>query len=392
MMRSVLPHSSVLPLISVFVLGVTLAGCAGDNPSAAAQPPVDAGPLAVDVQVVTARVGTVESALEISGTLAPRSRVAVKPKLPGSSLDRVLVDIGDAVTVGQVLATLDRREIDAQVDAATAAVDVAKAGLENAEAGLANAELERERSRNLFEKGALPRQRLDTAETAHRSTAAQRDLARANLAQAQASLRRSREVQRDATLTAPVTGFVVERHYDAGAVPGDDPVVVIADLRQLKLEAGVSELEAGRLKIGTAAQVSVQAKSGETFAGRLAAIAPEVDQQNRHFKIDVRVENPNRALLAGMYATARIVVSAAENAITVPREAVTTKDGKRVVLKVTGDTVRAMPVVEGMNDGRRVQIVTGLASGDQVVADARRQLADGAKVKAVAMTADAEGR
>ncbi len=374
------------PLLGILLLGFTFAGCASDNTTAAAQPQTsDTGPPPVDVQVATAHVGMLESALEISGTLAPRSRVAVKAKLPGSSLERVLVDIGDAVNAGQVLATLDRREIDAQADAAAAAVDVAKAGLETSEASLANAELERDRSRNLFEKGALPRQRLDTAETAHRSGRAQRDLARASLAQAEASLRRAREIQRDATLTAPVAGFVVERHYDPGAMPGDDPVVVIADLRQLKLEAGVSELEAGRLRVGSAAQVSVQAKPGEAFKGQLAAIAPEVDERNRHFKIDVRVDNPNRALLAGMYATARIVVSAAANAIIIPREAVTTKDGKRVVLKVDGDTVRTIGVVEGLGDGRRVQIVSGLASGDRVVADGRRQLADGVKVNAVGM-------
>ncbi len=372
------------PLLGILLLGLTLAGCASDNTTAAAQPQTaDGGPPPVDVQVATATVGVLESALEISGTLAPRSRVAVKPKLPGSSLERVLVDIGDAVAAGQVLATLDRREIDAQVDAAAAAVDVAKAGLETSEASLANAELERDRSRNLFEKGALPRQRLDAAETAHRSARAQRDLARASLAQSEASLRRSREVQRDATLTAPVAGFVVERHYDPGAIPGDDPVVVIADLRQLKLEAGVSELEAGRLRVGSGAQVSVQAKPGDTFKGRLAAIAPEVDERNRHFKIEVRVDNANRALLAGMYATARIVVSAAADAIIIPREAVTTKDGKRVVLKIDGDTVRTVGVVEGLADGRRVQIVSGLASGDRVISDARRQIADGVRVKAI---------
>jgi RND family efflux transporter MFP subunit len=376
----------------VFVLGLALAGCAGDSPSAAAAAQVDVGPPPVDVQVTVARLGVLESALEISGTLAPRSRVAVKTKLPGSSLERVLVDIGDAVKAGQVLATLDRREIDAQVDSAAALVDVAKAGLETSEASLANAELERDRSRNLFEKGALPRQRLDAAETAHRSGRAQRDLARANLAQAEASLRRSREVQRDATLTAPVTGFVVERHYDPGAIPGDDPIVVIADLRQLKLEAGVSELEAGRLKIGTAAQVAVQAKPGEEFKGQLAAIAPEVDERNRHFKIDVRVENPKAALLAGMYATARIVVNSAANALIIPREAIATKDGKRVVLKVDGDTIRTVTVVEGLGDGRRVQIVSGLAPGDRVVADARRQVADGAKVNAIEMNAEAQSR
>lgn len=376
-------NRSLPPLLGLVLLGLTVAGCAGNNPSAAAAPPQDAGPPPVDVQVATASVGVLEAALEISGTLAPRSRVAVKPKLPNSSLERVLVDIGDAVKAGQVLATLDRREIDAQVDAAIAAVDVAKAGVETSEASLANAELERDRSKNLFEKGALPRQRLDTAETAHRSARAQRDLAKASLAQADASLRRSREVQRDATLTAPIAGFVVERHYDPGAIPGDDPVVVIADLRQLKLEAGVSELEAGRLRLGSAARVDVQAKPGESFSGQLAAIAPEVDERNRHFKIEVRVDNPKSTLLAGMYATARIVVDTAKDAVMIPREAIGTKDGKRVVLKVDGDVVRTTVVVEGLGDGRRVQIISGLAAGDRVVADARRQITDGAKVKAV---------
>jgi RND family efflux transporter MFP subunit len=248
---------------------------------------------------VTASVGNIEAALEISGTLAADSRVPVKPRLPGS-LDRVLVDIGDAVKSGQVVATIDRREIDAQADAAIAAVAVARAALESAEASLANAVLEHDRARSLFEKGALPRQRLDAAQTAHRASVAQRDLAAANLAQTEASLRRAREVQRDATVTAPITGFIVERNYDAGATPGDKPVVVVADLRQMKLEAGVSELQAGRLRVGMKARVAVQARPGEAFEGELAAIAPEVDERNRHFRVEVHVPNDGRGLLSGM--------------------------------------------------------------------------------------------
>ena len=170
----------------------------------------------------------------------------MKPKLPGT-IERMLVDIGDAVAMGQTIATIDRREIDAQADAAVAAVAVAKAALDTAEANLASAVLEHDRAKNLFDKGALPRQRLDGAETAHRAAVAQRDLATANLAQANAALRRAREVQSNATVTSPVTGFVVERNYDAGSIPGDKPIVVVADLREMKLEAGVSELEAGPL-------------------------------------------------------------------------------------------------------------------------------------------------
>jgi RND family efflux transporter MFP subunit len=340
-----------------------------------------AAPVAIDIAAVKAVAGTIESTLELSGNLAPRARVGLKPRVPGA-LERLLVDIGMPVREGQPVATIDRREIDAQADALAASVNVAKAGLDSVEATLANAELELDRSRNLFEKGALPRQRLDAAETAHKAAVAQRELARASLAQADAALRRAREVQRDTTIVSPVAGHVVERNYDPGAMPGDDPVVVVADMRVLKLEAGVSELEAGRLRVGMPAEVVVQARPGERHRGELAAIAPEVNERNRHFRIEIRVPNGDAGLLSGMYATARIVTAAASDGVIVPREAVTTRAGSRVVLKIQGDTVTAVPVTEGLTDGQRVQIVSGLAAGDVVVADARRQLSDGAKVRA----------
>ena len=103
--------------------------------------------------------------------------------------------------------------------------NVAKAALASADAALANAVLELERAHNLFERGALPRQRLDAAETAQRSAEAQRDLAQANLAQAAAAARRAREVRRDASLTSPIAGVIVERNFDPGnlVAPGDSP-------------------------------------------------------------------------------------------------------------------------------------------------------------------------
>jgi RND family efflux transporter MFP subunit len=382
MKRSV---AHVRNLAAAAILGSSLiaAGCGAATTTEAAPESTAPAASVVDVTTVTATVGAIESALEISGTLTPLSRVAVKPKLPGT-IERMLVDIGDAVTMGQTIATIDRREIDAQADAAVATVAVGKAALETAEASLANAVLEHDRAQNLFDKGALPRQRLDGAQTLRRSAVAQRDLATANLAQAEAALRRAREVQRNATITSPVNGYVVERNYDAGAIPGDKPVVVVADMRQMKLEAGVSELEAGRMRVGLKARVSVQAKPGQTFEGVLAAIAPEVDERNRHFMIDVRVPNPNRALLSGMYATARIVESTVANAVVVPKDAVMSKDGQRVVKKVQGDVLSTVVVTEGLSDGTRVQIVSGLAAGDTVLADGRRQVPAGSKVRGIA--------
>ena len=380
-MRSQLTRS-VTALVLAGGAALSVSACREAEPTAAAA----AAPVAehrVDVPALTVSSTDLESTLQISGNLVPRTRVAIVAKLPGT-LSQVAVDIGDHVRAGQTVAVMDRREIDAQVDAAVAAVNVAHAGFESSEAALANAVLEHERAQKLFESGAIAKQRLDAADTSRRSASAQRDLARANVAQADAAVRRAREVQRDATLTSPIDGVVVERNYDAGshAGPGDKPVVVVADLRVLKLEAGVSELEAGRLRIGLPARISVQARPGETFDGRLAAIAPEVDARNRHFAIEVRTNNPG-TLLSGMYATAAIPLQHVSGALAVPRDAVATRDGRRVVLKVDGTTVREVAITEGLSTGTHVEIANGLKAGDVIVADARRDVAPGTKVNPV---------
>lgn len=367
-------------VVLVSAVGGT-AACGGDRSTQAAEAPA---PLPA-VAVVRAAAGTVESVIEISGNLAPQTRVDVHPKL-GGTLDKVMVQLGDRVAAGSVLATLDRREIDAQVDAAVAAVNVARASLDAAEAGLQNANQEVERARNLFEKGAMPKQRLDAADTQWRAAQAQRDLGKANVAQAQAALRRAKEIQSDTTLRAPVAGVVVERNFDAGNLvsPGNDkPVVAVADLRTLKLEAGVSELDAGRLKVGTLVRVILPAKPGEVYEGKLVALAPEVDPKNRHFRIDIRVDNKTQGLLSGMYATARIVVARGEGLI-VPREAVFDRNGGRAVYRLDGDRIAVVTVTEGLTDGTRTQLVSGVKAGDLIVADARREVAEGARVRPVA--------
>jgi len=372
---------SVTTLILVSGAALAFSACREAEPTAAAAAPV--AEHRVDVPALTVGATDLESTLQISGNLAPRTRVAIFAKLPGT-LSRVAVEIGDRVRAGQTVATMDRREIDAQVDAAEAAVNVAHAGLESSEAALANAIVEHERAQKLFDTGAISRQRLDAADTTRRSASAQRDLAKASVAQAEAALRRAREVQRDATLTSPIDGVVVERNYDAGSLasPGEKAVAVVADLRVLKLEAGVSELEAGRLRTGMPARISVQARPGETFDGRLAAIAPEVDARNRHFAIEVRTSNPG-SLLSGMYATATIPLEHVAGALAVPRNAIATRDGRRVVFKVDQGTVRDVPVIEGLSSGTQVQISDGLQAGDVIVADARRDVAPGTKVNPV---------
>jgi HlyD family secretion protein len=376
-------YKQLIGIASAVFLAASAAACGGaaaapDKKETQAEAPAPA------VQVVNATSAVLESAIEISGNLAPQARVGIMPKL-GGTLDRVLVDLGDRVNEGTIVATLDRREIDAQVDAAAAAVAVAKASLDAAEAAVTNATREVERARNLIEQGAISKQQLDAAETANRTASAQRELSRANIAQAEASLRRAREVQRDTTLRSPISGVVVERNFDAGSLvgPGDKPVVAVADNRVLKLEAGVSELEVGRLKAGLPATITVTALPGRTFQGRIVALAPEIDLRNRHFRIDVRVANADGALLGGMYAVARVVTARVEAAVLVPREAVFSRAGQRAVYVVSGDRAVVTPVKEGLTDGTRVQIVSGVTAGTKVVADARREIAEGVKIRPI---------
>jgi RND family efflux transporter MFP subunit len=380
-MRSAKVFSILAVAAFTATVAVGTSGCASEPVSGAAATANEA-PLPA-VAVVKADTGTVESAIELSGNLAPETRVDIRSKLPGS-LERVMVQLGDSVAEGQVLATLDRREIDAQVDAAVAAVAVVKAGVDAADAAFENAAQEVERARGLYEKGAIPKQRLEAAEMQWRASKAQRDLAAANVQQADAALRRAREVQRDATLRAPVGGVIVERNLDAGSLvgPAGDPIFAVANLRTLKLEAGVSELEAGRLKVGAAARVTVAAKPGEEFQGRISALAPEVDARNRHFRVEIKVANASAAMLSGMYATARIPTSKAEGPV-VPREAVFDRNGTRAVYRVQGDTVTVAVVTEGLSDGKRVVLTSGVKPGDLIVADARREVTEGARVRVV---------
>ena len=108
-----------------------------------------------------------------------------------------------------------------------------------------------------------------------------------------------------------------------------------------------------------------------------------MDARNRHFAIEVRVSNPTGVLLSGMYGSAAIPLERATRVVAVPRDAIVTRDGKRVALRVESDVLKEAPVTEGLSDGRLVQISAGLQAGDVVVSDARQDVAVGSKVNPV---------
>jgi RND family efflux transporter MFP subunit len=128
--------------------------------------------------------------------------------------------------------------------------------------------------------------------------------------------------------------------------------------------------------------VTLSARPGEVFDGRVAALAPEVDTRNRHFRVEIRVTNKGGAMLSGMYATARIPTATAEGPI-VPREAVFDRDGGRAVYRVQAGTVAIVPVTEGLSDGKRVVLTSGVQRGETIVGDARREVVNGSRVRVI---------
>ena len=136
--------------------------------------------------------------------------------------------------------------------------------------------------------------------------------------------------------------------------------------------------ERGRLWVVTECYPRPSALARCAFAHRQMAGAALAG-----WDVEVRVPNGKGELLSGMYATARIETSRAADAVTIPRDAVATRDGKRVVLRVAEGKVQPTAVTEGIRDEGRVQILAGLATGDVIVADARKSLPPGTRVRAV---------
>ena len=218
----------------------------------------------------------------------------------------------------------------------------------------------------------VPRRRSAISRKRPRNRSRPRSVARAKCAATPSSRRRPRASSSSATTTAA-------RSSDPATTKASSSSPTQA---RLKLQAGVSELDAGRLRVGMPALISVQARPGQTWTGRLVALAPEVDARNRHFQIEVRVQNEKDELLSGMYATASIETGHVASTVLVPREAVTSRDGAWVVYRVVNNVATPVRVTEGLSDGQRIQILAGLSAGDVIVADGRKPIEAGTTVHA----------
>ncbi|HET9567054.1 MAG TPA: efflux RND transporter periplasmic adaptor subunit, partial [Vicinamibacterales bacterium] len=255
------------------------------------------------------------------------------------------------------------------------------------------AETSAERSRSLFERQLLPKQTLDDNEARYQASLAQLDLARAQNMQSKARLDELRINLANTVITSPVNGFVSKRAVDPGAyVSQQTPVADVVDITRVRLVANIVEKDLKELETGNETRVQVDAFPGETFKGRIARVSPVLDPATRTAPIEIEIANPTYRLKPGMYARVGITTQTKKQALVLPSSAVVDLGGRRGVFQLQNETAVFKTVTVGSEQGLVVEILAGLAEGDEVISTGAGALRDGDRVALPGGRAGGTGR
>jgi len=316
------------------------------------------------VQEAMPRRGEILRNLSLPATVAAWQQVTLYAKVAGY-LQTIAVDKGDDVAAGSLIAEIEVPEVVA---------DIAKARAEVGVASLLSSRLKDAR-------GKAPD--LVTPQSA--------DDAAARLSSAEAALARQQALLGFSKITAPFAGVVTARFVDAGAfVPaattgstaGNAAIVTLADFRKVRVKVAVPEADVPSVRNGQPVDITFDEFPGSTFHASVSRIAYGLDEATRTMLAEVDVDNPERKLRPGMYATARIGVELHRNALLVPAAAVVTEKTGRSVFVVDGESrARKKTVHVGFENHETVEIADGIDEAQPVILVGKQILADGQPVK-----------
>lgn len=372
-------------------------------PPAAAQPPRPGAAAAPVVTVVRAVERELVERAVVTGTLVPREEILVAPEIEGFRIAEVLVEEGDLVDKGQVLARLSRDVLEtllAQNAAARAraeaAVAQARSTIVQAQAAQVEAQQALDRTRALMRGGnttdALLEQRIAAARSAEGRLSAARDglhIAEADKAAAEAQRREIEWRLSRTEVRAPSPGVVSRKNARLGATASaaGEALFRIIARGEIELEGEVTETQLPRLREGAAAQVTID--GARYITGRVRNVLPEVDRATRLGKVRIALPK-DETLRIGSFARGTVEV-ARRTGIAVPAAAVLHGAAGPGVLAVAGERVEARKIRTGLSADGYVEIVEGLSAGEAVVARAGSFLRDGDVVRAVAADAAQAG-
>lgn len=357
--------------------------------------PAAAGPA---VTVTRAAVGEIVQSILVSGTMVARDEVLVVPEVDGLAIVEILAEEGDEVAAGQVLARLNRTSLEAQkaqneaqTARAEAGIAQSNAQIAEAEANLTQANANLDRSKALRSKGNVSQETFDQRESAARSGEARLTSARQALAMAKADRALAQAQGREIAvklahteIKASAAGIVSSRNARLGAIAAmaaNEPLFRIIAEGAVELEAEVAEVELPQVKLGQPVAVT-PAGGASPFAGSVRLISPEVDRHSRLGRVRVALTG-NLPIAIGSFARG-VIETGRRRGVMLPLSAVAYGRGGATVQSVAEGKVATRKVELGLADGARVEILSGVAEGEAVVARAGAFLRDGDIITPVA--------
>jgi len=347
---------------------------------------------ALSVEIMDVSIGNLAVRTTLTGQVHALETVRLTPKMPGS-VARVHVVEGDTVSAGQLLISLDQKDIQNSIRQAEAGLAIAQAGYESAEAGLVMAEeqhqqalRELERMLTLYESGAITKQQLEQAElsaseTSILSTRSQVNQAQAQVNQARVSLDVARSTLADTEIRSPLNGTVTEMNAVVGEViSGQAPAVSISTLNPVVVKTTVSEYLINRFTTGQEVNISIPAASSELYQGTVSTIAQVPSSGSMTYPMEMEIPNQESLIKVGMFAEIDLTTETRQNVLLVPSEAVVIREGRPVVFLAHQQRAVMREVTIGIDNGQFAEILSGLQAGQRIIFRGQDFLEDGSLI------------
>ena len=350
--------------------------------------------------------GDLAKSVVATGKIEPITKVEVKSKASGI-VKKLYVDYGDQVKKGQVLAELDRDEIQARVDQARAQLAASEASLNGTRADLVRAKVDAEgpdvpllkrayeRAQGMAKEGVVSASALDDAEKNYVMALNKQNVSKAQLqvlqakigqaegqvSQDRANLKQLEEQLSYTTIESPLDGIVLSRDVEIGdavssiLVLGSTATLVmtLGDTSEVYVKGKVDESDIGKVYLGQPARIKVESFKDKTFTGKVTKISPMgVEKDNvTTFEVRVSINNPEGMLKAMMTANAEIILEEHKNVLQIPEGAIIYDKDKNASVEVPDPKAkegkRKLAVNIGISNGAKTELLKGLKEGDQVV-------------------------
>ena len=350
--------------------------------------------------------GDLAKSVVATGKVEPITKVEIKSKASGI-VKKLYVEYGDRVKKGQLLAQLDKLEIEAQVEQSKAALAAAQANLQSSQADFERAKVDAQgpdvpplkrdydRAVRMANEGVVSQSTLDSAQKDYELALNKQNVAkaqvtvlRAKIAQAQAqvaedeaNLKQLEEQLSYTDIVSPIDGIVLSRDVEMGdavssiLVMGSAATLImtIGDTSQVYVKGKVDESDIGKVYLGQPARIKVESFKDKTFNGVVTKISPMgVEKDNvTTFEVRVSINNPGGELKAEMTANAEILLEEHKNVLQIPEGAILYDKDKNASVDVPDsgarDGMRKIAVNIGISNGAKTEVLSGLKEGDQVV-------------------------